>query len=134
MKNYKQINENWQEFLTEARYDFKPGSPTNNVSREVNQVLKQRVMGWATEAAGEKRDPEDLIFYKRLSLAPADMKPQWLYFFKAGDSQMVPVPVPSLALPLSPAEIVDACPGFQAAACDIGHPHPASALSVSLSE
>ena len=93
MSNYKVIYEGWHRHLDEARYDFKPGSPTNNVSREVNQVLKQRVMGWATEAAGEKRDPEDLIFYKRLSLAPADMKPQWLYFFKAGDSQMVPVPV-----------------------------------------
>ena len=69
MKNYKPINENWQEFLAEARYDFKPGSPTNNVPREIKKRIDQRVMDWATATAVADRDPEDLIFYKRQNSA-----------------------------------------------------------------
>ena len=81
MNNHKQINKNWQEFLTEAKYDFKPESPTNSLPREIKKAVEDAVIGFGADMSNRDISPEDLITYKQEVLGD-QRQPTWLYFVR----------------------------------------------------
>ena len=62
MNNQKQINKNWQEFLAEARYEFKPGQsraetkadPLNKIPKHLAQTIRNHAEYFAQEIIKEK--------------------------------------------------------------------------------
>ena len=98
MSNHKQINKNWQEFLTEAKYDFKPESPTNSLPREIKKAVEDAVIGFGADMSNRDIPPEDLIAYKQEALGDRS-RPTWLYFVRkrefGQDADLQPIPIGS---------------------------------------
>lgn len=99
MNNYKVIYEGWHRHLNEAKYDFKPGSPTNSLPREIKKAVEDAVIGFGVDMSNRDIPPEDLIAYKQEALGD-QRQPTWLYFFRKregdeGRADAQPIPLGS---------------------------------------
>jgi len=102
VSSYKNTYNQWQKYLTEARYDFEPGSTTNNIPSEIKDAVENYVIEWGSQIgtdmatalkAGDTSAAHDLIAWKRFAIADQD-QPQWLYFYRE-DQPEVPIPITS---------------------------------------
>jgi hypothetical protein len=100
VNNQKQINKNWQEFLAEAKYDFKPGrsraeteaDPVNKLPRHLATTIRNHAEYFAQSMIEDKDVKQMAAFATAVRATGIKAKSEQMYyvFFKDDDTYLDP--------------------------------------------
>lgn len=100
MNNQKQINKNWQEFLAEAKYDFKPGytraytkaDPLNKLPRHLAKTIRNHAEYFAQRMIEDKDVKQMAAFATAVRATGIKAKSDQMYyvFMKDDDTYLDP--------------------------------------------